>query len=281
MQGRVCLVTGATSGIGRATAAALSAQGAEVFILCRSRDKGEALLRSLQQQTGNHRLHLLVGDLAVQADIRRVAAEFLATGKPLHVLVNNAGVVNAQRRLTPDGIEETLAVNHLGYFLLTELLRPRLLESAPARIVSVASAAHGFIKGVQLDDLQFARTPFRTMKVYGHSKLCNLLWNRELARQLQGTGVTANCLHPGAVGTGLATQNGRLGQFVMWALRPFFRSPERGATASIYLATEPEVQNVSGQYFYDRQPIKPKPWAEDDAAAKRLWQLSEQLVSLK
>lgn len=279
MRGKVCLVTGATSGIGRATARALAAQGAEVFVLCRNRDKGETLLRELKQETGNAQLHLLVGDLARQADIHRVADQFLATGKPLHVLVNNAGIVNTERRVTADGFEEMFAVNHLGYFLLTERLRQRLIDSAPARVVSVASGAHAFVRGMNWDDLQYERTPFKTFTVYGQSKLSNILWTRELARQLRGTGVTANCLHPGAVGTGLATQNGALGKIVMWLLRPFFRSPEKGATAAIYLATAPEVANTSGQYYYDRKPLEPRPWAKDDAAAQRLWAISEQMVA--
>lgn len=278
MRGKVCLVTGATSGIGRASARALAAQGAEVFVLCRNRDKGETLLRELQQETLNAQLHLLVGDLARQADIHRVADQFLATGKPLHVLVNNAGIVNTERRVTADGYEEMFAVNHLGYFLLTERLRQRLIDSAPSRIVSVASGAHAFVRGMNWDDLQYERTPFKTFTVYGQSKLCNILWTRELARQLRGTGVTANCLHPGAVGTGLATQNGALGRIVMTLLKPFFRSPEKGATAAIYLATSPDVANTSGQYYYDRKPLEPKPWAKDDAAAQRLWAISEQMV---
>ena len=280
MHNKVCLITGATSGIGRATARALAAQGAEVFVLVRNREKGEALLQELANETGNGRLHLLVGDLARQADIRRVAAEFLATGKPLHVLVNNAGLINTSLRHSPDGIEEMFAVNHLGYFLLTELLRPRLLESAPARIVSVSSGAHAFIKRLQLDDLAFERSGYRTFAAYGHSKLCNLLWNRELSRQLQGSGVTANCLHPGAVGTGLGNQNAAWARHVTRLLRPFFRTPERGASSSIYLATSPEVEGVSGKYYYDCKPIRPKPWAEDDAAARELWKLSEKMTGL-
>lgn len=279
MRGRVCLVTGASSGIGRATAQALAARGAEVFLLCRNRDKGEATRAAIVRETGNAAVHLLVGDLARQADIHRVADQFLATGKPLHVLVNNAGIVNTQRRLTEDGYEEMFAVNHLGYFLLTERLRQRLIDSAPSRIVSVASGAHAFVRGLNWDDLQYERTPYKTFTVYGQSKLCNLLWTRELARQLHGTGVTANCLHPGAVGTGLATQNGALGKIVMTLLKPFFRSPEKGATAAIHLATAPEAATISGQYYYDRKPIEPKPWAKDGAAALRLWALSVQMTA--
>jgi retinol dehydrogenase-12 len=280
MQDKTCLVTGATSGIGRATAKALAAQGAEVFVLARDRAKGENLLQELARETGNGRLHLLVGDLAQQADIRRVAAEFLSTGKPLQVLVNNAGLINTRLRRTPDGIEEMFAVNHLGYFLLTELLRQRLIDSAPSRIVSVSSEAHAFVKGLQLDDLEFQRQGFRTFAVYGHSKLCNLLWTRELAQQLQGSGVSANCLHPGAVGTGLGNQNAPWARHVTRLLRPFFRTPERGARSSIYLATSPQVEGVSGQYYYDCKPIRPKPWAEDDEAARQLWRLSQRMTGL-
>jgi retinol dehydrogenase-12 len=278
MQDKVALITGATSGIGRATAKAIAASGATLYVVCRNREKGEALLNDLAAETGNGQLHLLVGDLARQADIHQVADEFLATGKPLHLLVNNAGIVNVKRQETVDGIEETFAVNHLAYFLLTERLRERLVASAPARIVSVASMAHAFIKGLDLDDPEFKFRPYKTMAVYAHSKLCNILWTRELARRLEGTGVTANCLHPGAVGTGLAGQNGAFARLVMTLLKPFFRSPEKGATASIHLALSPQVEGVTGAYFVDRKAVRPKPWAEDDDVARKLWALSETMV---
>ncbi len=278
LKGKVCLITGATSGIGRATARAVAAAGAELFVVCRNAAKGEALLDELKRETGNDRLQLLVGDLASQAELRAVAQAFLATGKPLHLLINNAGVVNMERRLTVDGIEETFAVNHLAYFLLTELLLDRLKASAPARIVSVASGAHAFCKGVNFNDLGFAKD-YKTFTVYGHSKLCNILWTRELARRLAGTGVTANCLHPGAVRTGLGTQNGLLGKLTSKLLGPFFRSPEKGAATSIYLATSDAVEGVSGDYFANCKAINPKPWGRDDIAARKLWAVSEQLVA--
>jgi NAD(P)-dependent dehydrogenase (short-subunit alcohol dehydrogenase family) len=273
-QPRVALITGPTSGIGLATARAIAQSGATLHLVVRNAAKGEALKTQLSAETGNTDLHLWVGDLARQADIHRIADGFLATGSPLHLLVNNAGIVNDHWRESPDGIEETFAVNHLAYFLLTERLRERLIASAPARIVSVASMAHAFVRGVDFDDPEWRRRKYRTLAIYGQSKLCNILWTRELARQLAGTGVTANCLHPGAVGTGLASQNGRLARAVMTLLKPFFRSPEKGATASIHLALSPEVEGVTGAYFVDRKSVTPKPWACDDAAAKRLWELS-------
>ncbi|HCS28638.1 MAG TPA: hypothetical protein DIW43_14345 [Spongiibacteraceae bacterium] len=280
MAGKVALVTGVTSGVGTATAEAIAQTGAELFMVCRNKSKGEAVLADIQQKTGNAKLQLLVGDLAVQADIRRVAQEFLDTGKPLHLLINNAGVVNMHRKITVDGIEETFAVNHLGYFLLTELLRERIVSSAPARIVSVASNAHEFCKEIHFDDLNYENRKYKTFEVYGHSKLANILWTREIARQLQGTGVTANCVHPGAVRTGLGTQNGLLGKIATKLVGPFFRSPAKGAATSVYLATSDKVEGVSGEYFYDCKQLTAKPWARDDATAKRLWDVSQKLVGL-
>lgn len=278
MQGKVTMVTGATSGIGEASAKALAEQGAEVFIVCRNRQKGEALLAQLSTAAGQQH-QLLVGDLSRKADIRRVAEEFLQTGKPLHLLLNNAGVVNTSRQLTADGVEETFAVNHLAYFLLTELLRQRIIDSAPARIVSVASEAHNFCKAVNFDDLGFEQG-YKTFTVYGHSKLCNILWTRELARQLEGTGVTANCVHPGAVRTGLGTQNGWFGKLLTKLVGPFFRSPAQGAATSLHVATSPQLEGVSGKYFSDKKEKTPKPWAQDDQAAQRLWEVSAAMVDL-
>lgn len=280
LKGKVALVTGATSGIGSATAEAMAAQGAELFIVCRNAEKGQALLDEIRQKTGNTQLNKIVADLSVQAEVRRAAEEFLQTGKPLHLLINNAGVIYTERQVTADGLEETFAVNHLAYFLFTELLRERIVESAPARIVSVASGAHAFCKGIYFDDLNFEKRPYKTFEVYGHSKLANILWTRELARQLNGTGVTANCVHPGAVRSGLGKQNGLLGKLMTAVLGPFFQSPEKGASTSIYLATSPEVDGVTGKYFAKCKPLEPKPWAKDDVAAKRLWDVSVELTGL-
>ncbi|WP_269618911.1 SDR family oxidoreductase [Zhongshania sp. BJYM1] len=276
MHNRVCLITGATNGIGKATALALAAQGAELFVVCRNQAKGEALLAEINEQSPECHSTLLLGDLGKFSDIRRVATQFLDTGKPLHLLMNNAGVVNTHRKLSSDGIEETFAVNHLAYFLMTELLRDRLIQSAPARIVSVASAAYSFANGVQFDDLEFKTTPYKTFKVYGHSKLCNILWTRQLAKQLEGTGVTVNCVHPGAVSTGLGHQDHVvIGKIIGLLMKPFFRSPASGAKTSIFVATSPSLANISGEYFSDCKPKRLKSWAKDDRAAERLWQVSE------
>lgn len=279
MQGRVCLITGPTSGIGRATAQALARDGASLWLMCRDRARGEVLAESLMQ-AGAPDARVLVADLARQADIRAAAQSFLDSGSPLHVLIHNAGIVNSRRRETADGIEETFAVNHLAPFLLTELLRQRLIDSAPARVVTVASMAHGFVRGYRAADPEYRRGSYRTLRVYGHSKLCNILWTRMLAQQLDGRGVTANCLHPGAVGTSLGTNNGRLGVVAMAMLRPFFRTPEKGARTSIYLARADEVAAVTGGYFVDCRQRRPKPWAEDDVAAQALWAMSERLTGL-
>ncbi|MGJ8686220.1 MAG: SDR family oxidoreductase [Spongiibacteraceae bacterium] len=279
-ENKVILITGATSGIGLATARELAAQGHELFLLARNRDKGEAVLAEISEETGNDKLQLLVADLGSMADIRRIAAEFLATGKPLQVLINNAGILNTQRRESQDGIEETFAVNQLGYFLLTELLREKLMASAPSRIVSVASDAYHFVPGVNFDDIEMHHTPYKPFKVYGNAKLCNILWTRELAKQLEGSGVTANCLHPGAVNTGLGHQNSRLLALLLKPLlRLFFRRPSNAAACPVYLATSESVAGVSGEYFVDSKIKSLKSSAKDSDAGEKLWRLCEQYTA--
>lgn len=276
MATRVCLITGATSGIGRATALALAGQGAELVLLCRDRAKGEAAAAAVRA-AGAPAVDLLIADLARQAEVRRAAAEFLASGRPLHVLINNAGVVNLQRALTPDRIETTFAVNHLAHFLLTTLLLDRLRASAPARIVTVASEAHKLGR-LDFDDLQNERR-YQVMKVYGQSKLANILFTAELARRLAGSGVTANSLHPGAVATGLGTNNGAWARALIALLRPFFRTPDGGAATSIYLAASPDVAGVSGRYFANRREKRPAAAARDPETARRLWEISERMTA--
>ena len=276
MSNRVCLITGATSGIGRATALALAGQGAELVLLCRDRGKGEETATAARA-AGAPAVDLLLADLGRQAEVRRAAAEFLASGRPLHVLINNAGVVNLQRTLTPDGIEATFAVNHLAYFLLTTLLLDRLRASAPARIVNVASEAHK-LGTLDLGDLQNERR-YKVMNVYGQSKLANILFTAELARRLDGSGVTANSLHPGAVATGLGKNNGPWARRLIALLRPFFRTPDGGAATSIHLATSPAVDGVSGRYFANCREKRPAPAARDMALAGRLWAISEEMTA--
>lgn len=278
MNGRTCLITGATSGIGRATAIELARRGATLVLVARDRGRGEDTMREIRERTDNRQVTLLLADLSSQQSIRELARAFLATNRPLHVLLNNAGVVNLGRSVTVDGIETVFAVNHLGYFLLTNLLLDRLKQSAPARIVNVASEVHK-IGGLNFDDLQNERR-FRSMGVYGQSKLANILFTYELARRLAGSGVTVNCLHPGAVATGLGKNNGAWAQVLIRILGTFFRTPEQGAATSIYLASSPAVAGVSGKYFMNSKERRSSKASYDEAAARRLWEISAQMTGL-
>ncbi len=280
LSGKTVMITGASSGIGRAAALGLARMGAELVLVCRSRERGERALDEIRRRTGNDHLTLLIADLSSQAQIRAVADEFLATERPLHVLLNNAGVVVMWRTETADGIETTFAVNHLAYFLLTALLLDRIKASAPARIVNVASDAHAMAGGpLDFDDLQGLKR-YGGMRNYGMSKLANILFTRELARRLAGSGVTANCVHPGFVGSNFAKNNGVIARLAMTLLRPFARSPEKGAETAIHLCASRAVEGVSGEYFHDRQPAVPKEYAQSDPDARRLWELSERMTGL-
>ena len=278
MSGRTCMITGASSGIGRATALDLARMGADLVLVCRNRGRADETVEEIRATAGSCNVDVLLADLSSQQAIRQLARDYLATERPLHVLVNNAGVVNLRRMLTVDGIETVFAVNHLAYFLLTNLLLSRLTASAPARIVNVASDAHRF-GGMNFDDLGGERR-YRTMRIYGQSKLANILFTYELARRLEGTGVTVNCLHPGAVATGLGKNNGGWAKVVIGMLRPFFRTAESGAATSIYLASAPQVEGLSGKYFSDCRETRSSPASYDVAAARRLWDISAQLTRL-
>lgn len=280
MRDKVCLVTGATSGIGKAAAVALARLGAELVIVGRSRERGERARAEIVERAGNRNVELLLADLSSQKQIRRLAADFLASDRPLHVLFNNAGVVNLRREETEDGIETTFAVNHLGYFLLTRLLLERLRASAPARVVNTASDAYRYAGGsLDFDDLS-SRRQYSMMRAYGRSKLANILFTQELARRLAGSGVTSNCFHPGFVGSNFARNNGLIAGVVMTLLRPLARSNEKGAETGVYLCASPEVEVVTGEYFFDCRPRRLKSWARSEGDAARLWQESERLVGL-
>ena len=218
-------------------------------------------------------------DLGSQREIRRVAREILERCPRIDVLLNNAGIVNLRRETTPDGHEAVFAVNHLAYWSLTLLLLDRMRQSAPARIVNVASDAHKLADRFHFEDPGFERG-WSTMKVYGHSKLANVLFTRELARRLEGSGITAHCLHPGAVATGLGKNNGRIARFLIALLKPFFRSPESGAETSVHLATSSDLDGKSGGYWARCRERSPSPAARDDAAARRLWDLSTRLTGI-
>lgn len=248
--------------------------------MCRDPGKGERSLAAIRARTGNSALQLFRADLSSQAEVRTVAGEILEAFPEIHLLVNNAGVVNLHRSETVDGIETVFAVNHLAPFLLTHSLLDRLRESAPARIVNVSSHAHKFVKGIDFEGLE-QREKYAAMRVYGQSKLANLLFTRELARRLSDSGVTVNAVHPGAVATGLGANNGAGSKALIGLLGLFFNSPERGAATSLYAATSPDLEGVSGRYFARCRENAPSAAARDDVSAQRLWELSEQLTGLR
>lgn len=275
---RVCLLTGATLGIGRAAAEALAPTGMELVLVARDRGRLEALATELRTRNPGARVGVLAGDLSLMSEVRRIAAEFRAGHDRLHVLLNNAGALFVRRELTAEGLERTVALNHLAYFVLTEELLPLLKAAAPARIVNVSSAAH-FGARLAFDDLMCARSPYRAFGAYGRSKLMNILFTRELARRLEGTGVTVNAMHPGFVRTGFGHNNsGLVGTLVKWG-QAFARTPEHGARTLVYLATSPEVEGVSGKYFHDERERRTSSAAEDMEAARRLWEVSVRLAS--
>ena len=252
--------------------------GAQVALLCRSRERGEATTARIRDQTGNGALQLVLTDLESQAEIRKAAAEILDRFPQIDVLVNNAGITNLSHARTCDGVECVFAVNHLAPFLLTNLLLDRLCATPGARIVNVASEAHRF-GTIRFDDLGYERR-YRWMRAYGQSKLANILFTRELDRRIRDRGASANSLHPGAVATGLGSNNGVVYRVVMPFVRPFLRTPERGAECSLYLATSPEIEGTSGGYYIDCKPRCPSSEARNDRVARRLWRVSERLTGL-
>ncbi len=277
LRDKVCLITGPTQGIGRAATLAIAKLSPKLVLVVRDPVRGAELADEIRS-AGNPNVELLIGDLSKQADVRRIASEFLARHDRLHLLVNNAGAIFMQRQLSSDGLEMTFALNHLGYFLLTNLLRDVLVKSAPARIVNVASRAH--VRGtIAFDDLQAERS-FGGWSAYSQSKLANILFTRELSRRLQGTGVTCNCLHPGVVSTGFGKNDSG---WMRWAVKiaaPFLRTPEQGAATTVFLAQSPAVEGVTGKYFSDCKEIEPSKEARDAEVAQRLWEVSEQLTGL-
>lgn len=274
MEGRVCVVTGATSGIGEAAATGLARLGATVVLIARSRDKAEATREAVVRAAGHSRVHVVLADLSAQAQVRAAAAEILAAHPAVHVLINNAGVYSRKRRETVDGIELELAVNHLAPFLLTHLLLERMLASAPARVVALSSGAHRSA-AVRWDDLGM-RTKYNGLRQYANTKLFNVLHVRELARRHPPGRLAANAMHPGVVGTPLLFN----GFAPLRLLRPFFRTPEQGARTAVYLASSPEVEGVTGGYYEDERPIRPSAASQDEAAARRLWEISAQMTGV-
>jgi NAD(P)-dependent dehydrogenase (short-subunit alcohol dehydrogenase family) len=280
MHGKVVVITGATSGIGQIAAERLSGMGARLVLVARDRARGAAALSRLRERGPGlaHGAHY--GDLSSVADTKRVAAEIVAAEPRIDVLINNAGALFNTRRVTADGLELTFATNHVAYAVLTHGLRERLLAGAPSRVINTASDAH---RGATLafDDLQAAQG-YSGFKVYGRSKLCNILYTRELARRWAGTGVIANSLHPGFVATRFGDQSGGLFSYVVRAAKLFAAiSPEKGAETLVYLASSPEVVTISGGYFYKCALAQPTREAQDDAAARRLWSETERLAGIE
>ncbi len=280
MQGRVCAITGASSGLGFETALTLARMGATVALLCRSEERGAQARERIAAQTGSTALHVVHCDHANLDTVRAAAAELLERFDALHVLVNNAGLMLMQRRITVDELEETFQVNHLGAFLLTALLRERLAASAPARVVTVASAAHRYAP-LDFDDLQLVRA-YDGWTAYARSKLANVLFTYELARRLDGSGVTANTLHPGMVRTafGHDTAGAMRALMTLSQLPPFGVSPRRGARTQVRLASAPELEGVSGRYFVRGRARRSSRASRDRDAQGRLWAASAQLLGL-
>ena len=278
LAGKVCMVTGATSGIGKVAARELAKRGAVVVVVGRNEARSKATVNQIRQQTANASVEFLLADLSSQQEIRRLAREFESRYPRLDVLVNNAGAIMLSRRESVDGIEMTLALNHLAYFLLTNLLLDTLKSSAPARIVNVSSNSHERAK-LDFDDLQNRRR-YWGFRAYAWSKLENILFSYELARRLEGTGVTVNALHPGLVGTNFLANNGALGRLLKMLVVIKGISPERGARTSIYLASSPELETVTGRYFFQEQEVPSSSASYDEDAARRLWQLSAEMTGL-
>lgn len=280
MQGKTVLITGGNSGIGRETAVALAQAGATVAFTSRDPQKGEQAAADIRERSGAD-VALLLLDLASFPSIRALAAAFLERYDRLDVLVNNAGLILTERTETEEGFETTFGISHIGHFLLTQLLVDRVKASAPARIINVTSRAHRFARdGLDFDDLQLTEG-YGGMKAYARAKLANIYFTRELARRLEGTGVTVNSVHPGGVATGFARDGDVKPPFSwLWAMAgPFLRSPAKGAETSIYLASSPDVEGVTGKYFLDCKEAQPTAVAQDDEAARALWDISETLVA--
>jgi retinol dehydrogenase-14 len=271
------LITGANSGIGFEAAVKIARMGAHIVMVARNRQRAETAIVAARERSRSDKFSLMLCDVSSTNDVRRLAAEILATIPRLDVLVNNAGSVNDARRITGEGLEQTFAANYLGHFLLTHLLLPLLKSSAPSRIVNVSSMAHR--QGtLDFDNLQFERGGFSTMKAYSRSKLAQILFTHELARRLAGTGVTANSLHPGAVAT-------RIWSHAPWFTRPvlavaqlFMLTPEQGAERIVYLAASPEVEGQTGGYYDKNKRVEPSALARDEAIAARLWEESVRLT---
>lgn len=276
MEGKICMITGANSGIGKATAIGLAKMSATVVIVCRNKERGEPALKEIIEKTGNNKVDLFLCNLSSLESIRNLTTEFKNKYQNLHVLINNAGVMLSKRVSSVDGFEVNFAVNHLAPFLLTNLLLDILKKSAPSRIINVASAAHKY-GTVDFEDLQGEHKKHRFMGLYGDSKLALMLTSYEFSRRLEGTGVTLNTVHPGVVNTNLGVDRSKPKKGIV---RRFFKKPEKGAETSIYLASSPEVEGITGKYFINKQEQKSSEDTYNETFAKKLWDISIEMVGL-
>ena len=272
------LITGATSGIGEATAIDLAKKGANIFFIARNNLKAQNLSDKIEFISGK-RPKFFIADLASLKNIKESALEFISLDIPLHVLLNNAGLINNNRKETVDGFEEVFSINHLAYFYLTHLLLDKLKEGTPSRIINVSSGAHAFVKGFNFDDVNSLKE-YKPFKVYGYSKLANILFTKKLSQVLENENIIVNCLHPGVVGTSFGQNNGIFSKILFNLSKPFMRSSEKGAETSIYLCSSPDVSDVSGQYFYNCKIAKTTTWANNQEDADRLWNLSKELTGI-
>lgn len=279
MRGKVCLITGGTNGIGKATAHAIALMDTKIVIVGRDAQKTADVAEELRLATGRQHIDTLVGDLSLMSDIRRIAETFKSRYERLDILINNVGAVFTRREMTPEGFEKTFALNHLGHFLLTHLLQDILIDTAPARVVSVASDAHR-MGGIDFDNLQ-GEKKFEAFRIYQQSKLMNLLFTFALARRLEVHGVTSNALHPGFVGSGFGLNNGGFLQWAMKLARPFTKTPEEGAATAVYLASAQEIILSTGGYYINCEPKAPSQIALDEATQERLWEISAQLAGVE
>lgn len=279
MQGKVCIITGANSGIGKATALELAKMDATVVMVCRDKAAGKAAMEQIKVESANNNIALLVADLSSQAAIHQVVHDFQTEYTQLHVLINNAGIAPIKRSLTEDGIEMAFAVNYLAPFLLSNLLLDVLKNSAPSRVVNVAGDFHRKAT-INFDDLMSEKN-YSGTQASNQAKLALILFTYELARRLEGTEVTVNCLHPGAVATDAPLKDpnlSSLSRFMYKVVRTFFLSPERGAETAVYLASSPEVDGVTGKYFIKKSPVSSSPESYEVKIAKRLWEVSAELT---
>jgi NAD(P)-dependent dehydrogenase (short-subunit alcohol dehydrogenase family) len=280
MQGKLCVITGATSGIGLVAAERLAAMGARLLLVARDKARGEAAFARIQAKAPGAALRIVYGDLSRLSEMNRLGNEIVAMEPRIDVLINNAGAMFAERGVTPDGLERTFAINHMAYFVLSNRLKPSLVAASGARIVNTASAAHHRARdGLDFDDLQAERN-YHYFTVYGRSKLANILFTRELARRLDGSGITANCLHPGFVSTRFGDNNSGIFRLGIGIAKLFAITPEKGAETIVYLASSPDVAGITGEYFAECRPARTSTAAQDDNAARRLWEESARIAKL-